>query len=468
MGGAALPTVNDSTTPLELVIADVVTMDASAPRVEAFATLGGAIIAVGELGEVRRAAPGARETRLDGTVTPGLIDAHLHMERGGLKALDQLDPAVTLEEFPTGMLSIARGPDWSRSAPPTLDERVRAIERIQAELHALGFTGIVDPAATIEEVRGYQEAHRRGRLTMRTVAMPYSELGHERIPDVDAAIAHLEGTGVSTGFGDDRLRIGPIKIYFDGEGMKGEALLPNPWNAAAVAAGTERPYFGEQRIADADFERLVRYCVDSDWGVGVHAVGGGAVAKILSLFSSIAAEHPIDELRFQIIHAYLETPQTAIEQAARSGVIASLQPSLIWTNGAALRERIGERAERANPVRSWIDAGAVVAFGSDGPYFEFDPRQLIWQAVTRRVAGSDIPLDPSESITVHEGFAAYTTGAAYAALAEHRRGAIRAGLLADWVLWDADPTTMSAEELRRARVLRTVIGGRPVFEAGES
>ena len=94
----------------------------------------------------------------------------------------------------------------------------------------LGFTGVVDPAMTIEEMRGYQAARQRGELSMRTVAMPYPEIGSTATPDVDAVIGHLEGTGVSTGFGDDVLAIGPIKVYLDGEALKGTALLERPWD----------------------------------------------------------------------------------------------------------------------------------------------------------------------------------------------------------------------------------------------
>ncbi len=72
--------------------------------------------------------------------------------------------------------------DWTGAEPPTLDQRVAGLDLVQPLFHALGFTGIVDPAVTPDEMRGYQEAHRRGRLTMRTVAMPYLEIGSPDTP----------------------------------------------------------------------------------------------------------------------------------------------------------------------------------------------------------------------------------------------------------------------------------------------
>ncbi|MGA1837403.1 amidohydrolase family protein [Herbiconiux sp. 11R-BC] len=436
--------------------APIVTMDPERPDAEAMAVAGDRIVAVGSLDDVRAAVPGAGEEALGGVILPGLIDAHLHMERGGLKALAYAADVTTVEEFMAVMLDTVHEPEWP-GGEPTPAERVAGLEKVQPLLHALGFTGVVDPAVTIDELRGYREAHRQGLLTMRTVAMPYLELGSAAIADVDAAIAHLDGVGVATGFGDDTLRLGPIKVYFDGEGLRGEALLNEPWDDAG--------FTGVQRISDDDFARLVRFCADHGWGVGVHAVGGAAVDAVASVFAAEAERKPIADLRFQLIHAYLEPTASAIAAAASAGVIASLQPSLIWHNGRGLVERLGERAHAANPVRSWIDAGARVAFGSDGPFFTFDPRVLMEQAIGRRVSGVDQPLAPEQGITIEEALAAYTTGAAWASLAEHSRGMIRPGLYADWALWSADPREAAPGGLRALSVLRTDVGGRTVHAA---
>ncbi|WP_116951382.1 amidohydrolase [Jiangella endophytica] len=436
-------------------VAPVLTMDPNRPRAEAMAVAGDRVVAVGTAAEVRAAVPaGTPEETHDGVILPGLIDAHLHMQRGGLKALTYLPDGAGLDEFIETMDRTFHDEGWPRAQPPTLDERVEAVGVAQSLFHQLGVTGIVDPATTVDEMRGYQETHRRGELTMRTVAMPYLELGSTATPDVDAVIAHLEGTGVSTGFGDDELRIGPIKVYADGEALKGQALLERPWD--------ESGYLGLQRISDEDFARLVRFCAEHGWGVGTHAVGGAAIALVAREYA--AAGDAVAQRRFQIIHGYLEPAPETIAIAARAGAIASLQPSIIWHNGAGLRAALGERAEHANPVRSWLDAGAVVAFGSDGPFFAFDPRHLMWQAVTRRVRGEDRPLSLDEAITVEEALAAYTTGAAYAAFAESTRGLLRAGRLADWALWSDDPTTVATDELRALRVLRTDVGGRTVHD----
>ncbi|MFT4307530.1 MAG: amidohydrolase family protein [Microbacterium sp.] len=434
-------------------LATIRTMDPERPLAEAMGVVGDRVVAVGTPAEVRAALPhGTPESELDGVVLPGLIDAHLHMQRAGLKALDHVSDDDDVEAY---IVAMRDSFDDDGPEDPPFEDRIGGLRRVQPLLHALGITGVIDPAVTIDEMRGYQEARRRGVLTMRTVAMPYPVIGSEATPDVDAVIAHLDGIGVSTGFGDDVLRLGPIKVYADGEALKGQALLNEPWDAAG--------YRGLARIPAAEYERLVAWCAAHGWGVGTHAVGSAAIDLVVGAAASVP--DAARERRFQVIHAYLEPSPETMRRAADAGVIASLQPSIVWHNGAGLRARLGERAETAGPVRSWLDAGATVAFGSDGPFFAFDPRHLMWQAITRRVAGEAEPLSAAEAITPFEALAAYTTGAAYAAHAEGERGVLRPGAYADWALWSADPVAVPPDALRSLRVRRTDVGGRTVFAA---
>lgn len=442
-----------------LLVGTIRTMDPERPMAEALLVVGDRIRAVGAVEDVRRAAPaGTREERVVGTVVPGFTDAHAHAQRAGLKALQLVAADADERAFSAAMLADGDAdpdaPDWLGPVPPTLDDRLAAIVRVQPLLHAMGFTGVIDPAVSVDELAGYREARRRGLLTMRVVAMPWPQLGSAAVPDVDAALAVLDGIEGVTGDGDDLLRLGPVKVYHDGEGMKGQALLERPW------AGGDH---GVRRIETAEFHRLAAACVERGWGLGVHAVGSRAVAEVLDGLAAVG--RPVADLRCQLIHAYLEPSADSMERAARLGVVASLQPSIAWKNAAGLRQRLGERASSVNPVRAWLDAGVVVAMGSDAPYFPFDPREVVPMAVTRSMRDVGEPLGPDQAVSVLEAVDAYTRGAALAAFAEDRRGVLRAGHLADWVLLDVDPATCGPEEFSRARVLRTVVGGRTVHEA---
>jgi predicted amidohydrolase YtcJ len=448
-----------NTSAARIVVGAIRTMDPRHPTAEAMLLVGDRIAAIGSLDSVRAAAvAGTAEERLDGTIVPGFIDAHSHAQRAGLKALQLLETGADVATFSAVMLADGDAdpdaPDWLGETPPSVDDRLAALRVVQPLLHAMGFTGVIDPAVTLDELAGYREAHARGELTLRVVAMPWPQLGSPAVPDVDAAIALLDGIEGVTGDGDDRLRLGPIKVYYDGEGMKGQALLETPWT------GNDH---GVQRLSAADFARLARLCVARGWGLGVHAGGSRAVAEVLDGLEVAAAPDRLEPLRCQLIHAYLEPSVASMERAARLGVVASLQPSIAWNNAAGLAARLGDRVLPVNPLRSWLDAGATVAMGSDAPYFPFDPREMVPIAVVRQMRHMNEPIGAEQGITVLEAVEAYTRSAAHASFAEADRGMLRDGFLADWVLLDVDPTSCTAAEFAASRVLRTEVGGRTVF-----
>jgi hypothetical protein len=321
-------------------------------------------------------------------------------------------------------------------------------------MHALGVSAVVDPAVTPAELAGYQEARRRGVLTIGVVAMPHVVLDG----GAEEAAARVGRVGVRTGFGDDLLRLGALKVYYDGQGRAGTALLREPWPG-------RDGYTGERHVEADGFARFAAWCAGEGWSLGVHVVGGSGIGEVLAAFAAADRAAPIRGLGFTLIHAYLE-PSAEDMQAARAlGVNVAAQPAIQLVNGAGLLDRLGpERATRAAPLRSWLDAGVVVGGGSDGPYFPTDPRLGMWQARTRRVRGLADPVGPEEALTGEEALGLYTAGAAAVALSP-RRGRLAAGLRADLVALSVDPTTCPPDELLGATALVTVTGGRIVARA---
>lgn len=443
---------------VEVVTGHIRTMDPDRPEAEAIAIRGDRIVAVGSIEEVTASLPAHTPTRsVSGTIVPGLIDTHIHLQRGGLKMLHDLGPGPhELDTVIAHMRDHGFEDGWG-GEPPTPDERVEAMARIQPLMHQLGITGIIDPAATPDEMAGYQESWRRRALTVRVLAMPYLDLGEGDDTAIDDAIRRLEGYGITTGFGDEHLRVGAIKVYLDGEAMKSQALLAAPW--------PEHGCKGHQRLAVEQLERLARFCATAGWSVGVHAVGGAAIDQTLDCFEAADAEASIAGRQWQVIHAYLEVNPEAMARAARLDVAVAAQPSITLRNGRQLLEALGDRAETMNPLRSWIDAGARVVMGSDGPFFPFDPRELMWSAVTRRMRHLDDPVGPGEAIDAAEALAGYTREAAMVAFAGDRRGVLSEGRLADWAIFDRDPLGIDPEELPGLSVTETVVGGTVVYDA---
>jgi predicted amidohydrolase YtcJ len=436
-----------------IVAGDVITMDSARPRAEAFALRGNTILAIGSLDEVVAACPpGTPVDRPAGAVIlPGLIDAHCHLQVAGLKLLRrerELSRVLEVDEALAVLDEDPFGEAWP-DGELTMDDRVDAIAAAQRLVHALGITGVIDPAASSAEVSAYQEARFRGVLTVRVVAMPYPDLDG----GVDGAIATLRAPGIRTGFGDEVLRIGGVKVYFDGLGMAGTALRREPW--------PETGEYGTQRVSIEAFERLARACAEAGWSLGVHVVGGGGIDAVLEAFEAIAADVSLKELRFTLIHAYLEPSAENMALAAKLGVVLATQPSIQWVNGPGLVQRLGSDAAASNPLRDWLDAGVTVAAGSDAPAFPIDPRLGFVQATTRAVRDGDAPLGPEQAVTPQEALAMYTTGASWAsgAMAYANRGALAVGMGADWTACSVDPLTATPEALRAATFSRTVVGG---------
>jgi predicted amidohydrolase YtcJ len=148
------------------------------------------------------------------------------------------------------------------------------------------------------------------------------------------------------------------------------------------------------------------------------------------------------------------------------GVIASVQPNHLLTDMNWAEERIGpERAKYSYPWRTFLDNKIPMAFGTDYPVEPITPFRGLYAAVTRKSEDGKKTYYPEQKLTIDEAIAAYTTGSAYAEFAEKEKGTLAPGMLADFVVLDRDITKVKPEEILKTKVLRTVVGGKTVYEA---
>jgi hypothetical protein len=357
---------------------------------------------------------------------------------------------------PTGLLIERPAADlvWGLVPPIGEEERRTALREIQPHFHAQGIVGAAEPGLTPAEMGSYQAAHADGELSLRTFAMPLADT------DLPARelLAGFRGTGVRTGFGDEWLRIGGVKVYLDGTGSFGSALLRDPW------PGTDG-YLGNQTAPTETFRAIARFCAEERWSLAVHTVGGAAIDLALGVFAEANELAPIAPLRFSVMHAYLWPSEENFRQARELGVFASIQPGMQWRVAANLANRLdAEGAAAASPLRGWHEAGVEVAGGSDGPDFPLAPLFGMYQARSRAAFGFDGPVGPEQAIDGERALAMWTTGAARYCWAETERGALRPGLLADWAALSVDPVDCEPAALAEAQVLQTGIDGRVVYE----
>ncbi|WP_372828483.1 amidohydrolase [Polaromonas sp.] len=339
--------------------------------------------------------------------------------------------------------------------PPTVPQQLQALRDVQRAYHAAGLTGVMEPGVTPEIMSIYQQLWASSELSMRTVLMPLADASRPLQHTLD----RIAGMGVHSGFGDATLKFGGIKMFLDGGASLGTALMREPYP-------DERCNCGIQVTPTESFQAIARLCARLGWSLGVHVVGGRAIDIALEVFAEIDREYPIRDMRWCLIHAYLWPDAKNIREAARLGVQVATQCSMQYTFGPLLVKRFGTAMMSvATPVRSWLDGGVRVGGGSDSPITPYAPMLGMWQARTRRIAGTDEPIGRLQAVSGEEALAMYTRDAAYLSFSEHERGILQPGLLADWTALAVDPVVCDAESLRDAQVLATAVGGELVHGA---
>ncbi len=323
---------------------------------------------------------------------------------------------------------------------PTLDEVAAALEAAQVRLLASGITGVhdVDGAPAFA---AFQMLHARGALRMRVCK--YTR--QDSLPGLLAA-------GLRSGFGDDRLRFGGLKLFADG------ALGPRTGAMLAPHEG-EPDNLGLLTLEPEQLLEIAQQAAAGGIALMIHAIGDRANRLVLD---TLAAARPLaPQLRHRIEHAQLLDPLD-IPRFAQLGVIASMQP-IHAIHDIDMAERYwGARSRYAYAWRSVLDSGAILAFGSDAPIEIFDPFMGLYAAVTRRREdGAPGPEGwyPQERLTLAEALRAYTWGAAYAAGMESRLGLLLPGYLADLVVLDRDIFAQPPDVLREVYPQRVMVAG---------
>lgn len=335
--------------------------------------------------------------------------------------------------------------------PPAEAMNDRALEAAMKYVAEQGVTA-VHHMGTWEDLAIFERAWRDGRLKTRIqAAVPLATWARLR----DTVAARRFGP---EGRGDAWLRVGALKGFVDGSLGSHTAAFQDPFTDAPKDRGlfvtpAEKLYAS---ISGADKAGL---------HVMVHAIGDRANATILDIFARVARENGARDRRFRIEHAQHLAPAD-IPRFRELGVVASMQPYHAIDDGRWADAIIGpERSRTTYAFRSLLDAGARLAFGSDWYVAPPTPLDGIYAAVTRRTLDDQRPGGwvPEQKITVDEALRAYTAGGAFASFMDRDTGIIAPGMLADLTVIDKDLRTIAPEDIRNAKILRTLVGGKTVF-----
>jgi predicted amidohydrolase YtcJ len=333
---------------------------------------------------------------------------------------------------------------------PSPEATDRALEAAVRHAVSLGVTHITDMGGgerSWDGLAAYRRAQAGGRLPLRAyVAVP--------IATADRLVSYIDREGR----GDGCVRWGLVKGFVDGSLGSTTAWFREPYTDVPARAG----------LTITDPEVLARQIASADAAglhVAVHAIGDRANDWLLDAYAAARRANGPRERRFRIEHAQHLTPE-AIGRFGAEQVIASMQPAHAIDDGCWAERRIGPaRARWAYPVRSLLDRGALVTFGSDWTVAPLSPLLGIFASVTRATTDGARPGGwvPEERITVGEALVAYTRANAYANFRDHDLGVLTPGRCADLVVLSKDLFRIPPHAIGGVGVDLTVVDGRVVY-----
>ena len=334
--------------------------------------------------------------------------------------------------------------------PPSEEMKDRGLLAAMKYVNEQGVTSVHN-MGTWDDVDTFARAAKAKTLTTRVYAVtPLDQW--DKLRDAVAARTY----GGADGRGDEWLRVGGLKGFMDGSLGSHTAAFEEPFADAPKDRGllVNPPEKMYEWISGADKAGL---------HVMVHAIGDRAIAMLLDIYERVEKEDGARDRRFRVEHTQHLREQD-IPRFAQLGVIASMQPYHAIDDGRWAEQFIGKRIATTYAFRSLLDNKARLAFGSDWFVAPATPLEGIYAAVTRRTLDDKNPDGwvPAQKITVEEALRAYTAGGAYASFDEGRKGTLSAGKLADLAIIDRDLFEIPPEEIRNAKVLTTVVGGKVV------
>ena len=354
------------------------------------------------------------------------------------------------------------------SRPYTDEDRLWALKNMVKRYNSVGITSIYDRSEGPEGFRAYQTLYKAGDLTVRstvtyiiraegTPAQVRQEI--ERIPFV-------------TGWGDDWLRTGTLKTVVDGGILIGTAYLREPWGEHTQIYGfTDYKYRGVLSVPRDNLFEMAKTANELGWQMTAHTTGGGATDLLLDAYEAADRVKPINGRRFTVTHGNFPNA-AAIARSKKLGVAFDLQPFWLYLDGPAIKGVFGpDRMKDFQPLRAMFDAGIIVGGGSDH-MIRFDPREAtnpyhpflgMWIAITRKTVDGTV-LNPEQRISRMEALKMWTWNGAYLMFAEKEKGSIEPGKLADLAVISKDYATCPEDEIKDIEALRTVVGGKVVYD----
>jgi predicted amidohydrolase YtcJ len=356
---------------------------------------------------------------------------------------------------PTGRLSEMFSRMLTLMPKPSYEVREQSVKEVLQGFIRNGVTSIYDFPSP-DGLRMYQDLLAKGELPVRLRCQLILNVAHDRDPDSTFDEAFLR-YGIHTGFGNDWLRIGGVKLFLDGESETGLRYDP---------PGQKEKWVGVQKMDQEMLNRVVLEAQKNGFQIWIHALGNRAQDMALDAYELAQSKYPRADARNRIEHAGNQeagaTSQEQLDRMKRLGVIPVPTGAWIYL-GRAFK---GTQAEVPFIYRTLLDEGFQPPGNSDslGSMPEsMNPFFSMWAMVTRKTRSGDL-LAPEQAITAAEAIRIYTNFGAYSGFEEKIKGSIEKGKLADLIIVSDDPLSVPSDKLKDIKVETTIIDGQVVKE----
>ncbi len=391
------------------------------------------------------------------------------LERAGLSCDRPLTGLECAGGRATGRVSDSALARVRRAITPTsFDQRLREARAAMRHLSELGVTTIHDITPPLQ-LPVYIALKERGELTVRVFARPTLDKWRS-----------LTYAGIAPGFGDDWVRVRALKGFVDGIQGNSTARFYEPqlhsgkrgeWRDSTNTAATSGP--GSGMMPPGNMERLLFGLDSAGWWANVHAIGDEAIDTVLTIMEKVMKTNGPKERRWRIIHSQVIRNAEVAQRYKRLGIIAEVQPYHAIDDMRFMEPRIGDRAKWAYAFKTFHDAGVPLLFGSDWPgtnasWYTASPMTILYAAVTRQTMDGkpERGWHPEQRLDLETSLRSYTVNNAWAEGEERNKGMLAAGKLADLVVIDRDLFATPAVQLKDAKVMMTMVGGKVVYERG--
>jgi len=360
--------------------------------------------------------------------------------------------------------------------PPSAEQRLKGDLLALQDAISHGLTSVQDNSDW-EDFLVYERLEKEGKLPARI---------SEWLP-FNAPVDQLKQMRDHHPLTDRMLHTTMLKGFMDGSLGSRTAALNAPYSDDPGNSGI--PRYQQDKLNSMAVERQ-----QAGFQLGFHAIGDRAVGMALDAFAE-SEQGPImtrpgplpqgpgpvhNNVRPALLIGFRPPPRNRIEHSqvvdagdfarySKLGVIASMQPNHLLTDMNWAEQRLGpERAKYSYAWKSFLDAGVVLAFGTDYPVEPITPFRGVYAAVTRMNEAGTKTYFPEEKITIWQALYAYTQGSAYAEFSDPWKGKLTPGYVADFVVLDRDLTAIPPPQILQTQVLRTVVSGKTVYESPSS